>query len=111
MKKIKYFKAMKKGKEKWFSESFGEPMTVALPNGIILILACEYSRMDGWHITDTASGYVAQNCYIPNRKKLKEYYESPETLNALARISVSKDYEDSVESLKNYRSQFEEATT
>lgn len=109
MKKIKYFKAMKKDGKKWFAESFGEPMTVALTNGIILILACEYSRMDGWHITDTASGYGAQNTYIPNRNELKRYVNSQQYLDALARIAVSKSYEDSVEELRQYRSQFEEA--
>ena len=103
MKKIKYFKAMKKNNKKWFSESFGEPMKVALPNGITLILACEYSRLDGWHVTDTASGNTAQHRYIPNKKELKEYYKSKEMLDALARISVSKSYMDSVEELNKYR--------
>ena len=52
MKKVKYYKKMKKGKKIWYSESWGEPLDVALPNGKILHFACEFYRGDGWYITD-----------------------------------------------------------
>ena len=40
MKKVKYYKKNTDRKKHWFSESWGEPLDVVLPNGKVLHFAC-----------------------------------------------------------------------
>ena len=73
MKKVKYFKKMKKGEIIWYSESWGYPLDVDLPNGKTLHLACEFYRDTGWILTDRDSGLITQNDELLNRKQLTKY--------------------------------------
>ena len=73
MKKIKYFKKMRKDKKIWYAESWGQPLDIEFPNGKALHLALEFCRGTGWILTDRDTGLLAQHKDIPNRKQLLEY--------------------------------------
>ena len=73
MKKVKYFKKIKNDKNFWYSESWGYPLDVELPNKKTLHLACEFYRGTGWILIDRDTGLLAQHDVILNRKQLTEY--------------------------------------
>lgn len=78
-------------------------MDVVLPNGKTLCLACEFSRMDGWRITDTATGFLAQNKYLPNKTELNKYIKDENFLKALERITSQESYKNAEIELNNYK--------
>ena len=106
MKKIRYYKAIKDGKKIRYTEHWGEPLSIKLPGGNVIKCACEFSRSDGWRITDTATGFLAQQTYIPNKKALAKYIENADYLAAFARIINSDWYKKSVLDLEAYQKQF-----
>ena len=106
MKKVRYYKKNREKKKIWFSESWGEPLKVVLPNGKVLHLACEFYRGDGWYITDTATGFLAQNKNIPNKTELKKYIKDENFLKALERITNTEYYKKSEVELTEYKKQF-----
>ena len=92
MKKVKYYKKIKKDKKIWFSESWGEPLDVSLLNGKTLHLVCEFIRGDGWKITDSETGLLAQTKGIPTKKQLMEYVKDKDLLVAFSRITNTEYY-------------------
>lgn len=105
-KRIKYYKAVIQDSKKRFVESWGEPLTIKLPNGTALKCACEFIRGEGWKITDTASGILAQGEKIPNKKALEEYRKDSNYLQALARATNTESYKKSAKELTEYQKQF-----
>ena len=93
MKKVKYYKKNTDRKKHWFSESWGEPLDVVLPNGKVLHFACEFYRGDGWYITDRETGLLSQNKHIPNKNELTKYLKDENFLKALSRIMDSGYYQ------------------
>lgn len=106
MKKVKYYKKNRQKEKIWFSESWGEPLDVVLPNGKTLSLACEFYRGDGWYITDTATGFLAQNKNLPNKTELNKYIKGENFLKVLERITSSEYYQKSEAELTEYKKQF-----
>lgn len=104
MKKIRYYKAMHSGKKTWFAESLGEPLKIVLPCGTVLKLACEFKRGDGWNVTDTATGYIAQHKQIRNKNELAEYYKDMAILTALSRQIKQEYYQKAKADLEKYQS-------
>lgn len=106
MKKIRYYKAIKDGKKIRYTEHWGEPLNIKLPDGNVIKCACEYTRLDGWRITDITTGFLAQHTYIPNKKALGEYLKNPSYTEALTRIVNSDSYKKSALDLEAYQKQF-----
>lgn len=102
MKKEKYYKKMIKDKHVCYSESWGEPLDVALSNGKILHFACEFYRGDGWRITDKETGLLAKTKRIPNKRALTEYINDKNFLAALLRITSTEYYERQKDELKQF---------
>ena len=100
MKKVKYYKKMKEDKKIWYSERWGEPLDVALPNGKILHFACEFYRGDGWHITDRETGLLSQNKCIPNKKELIQYIK--DYLPAFSIATGTEYYKSQKDELKKF---------
>ena len=106
MKKVRYYKKNREKQKIWFSESWGEPLKVVLPNGKVLRFACEFYCGDGWYITDTATGLLAQNKNLPNKTELKKYIKDENYLQVLERITNTEDYKKSEVELTEYKKQF-----
>lgn len=106
MKKVRYYKAIKEKGEVRFVESWGEPLTIELPCGAVLNLACEFKRGDGWKVTDTATGYLAQNKPIRNKEGLAEYYKDVSLLKAFSRTIKQNYYQKAKSDLQEYQKQF-----
>ena len=102
MKKVKYYKKIKKDKNFCFLESLGEPLDLELPNGKIMHFACEFYRGDGWRITEMETGLLTENKYIPNKRALTEYIKDNGFLTALARITNTEYYEKQKDELKQF---------
>lgn len=100
MKKVKYYKKMKEGKKIWYSESWGEPLDVALQNGKILHLVCEFYRGCGWYITDRETGLLCQRDGIPTKKQLTEYIK--DRLEAYSRATDTEYYKNQKDELKQF---------
>lgn len=100
MKKVKYYKKMKEGKKIWYSESLGEPLDVALQNGKILHLVCEFYRGCGWYITDRETGLLCQHKGIPTKKELPEYIK--DCLGAYSRVTDTEYYKSQKDELKQF---------
>ena len=93
MKKVKYYKKNKEREKIWFSESWGEPLYLVLPDKKIFRIVCEFYRGDGWYITDRDTGMLAQNKHIPNKRELRKYINDDNFLNVLSRIADSEYYQ------------------
>lgn len=102
MKKVKYYKKIRKYKEIWFSEGWGKPLDVSLPNGKTLHLVCEFIRGDGWRITDRETGLLAQNKYIRNKEELTKYIKDRVFLSFFSRITNSEYYEKQRDELRQF---------
>ena len=83
MKKVKYYKKNREKKKIWFSESWGEPLKVVLPNGKILHFACEFYRGDGWYITDTATGFFDTIQKSSKQNRIKQIYQRRKFLEGI----------------------------
>lgn len=105
--KIKYYKAIMRDGKKSFVESWGKPLTIELSDRK-LICACECFKPDGWKITDTASGLIAQKGEIKTLKALTEYIKSPEYIEALNRTVNTEFYKKSALEMAEYLNQFKE---
>ena len=101
MKKVKYYKKIIKDKI-YFSECWGEPLDVSLPNGKTLHLVCEFIRGDGWRITDMETGLLSQNKYISSKKELTEYIKDKNFLSALSKATNGKYYERQKDELNQF---------
>ena len=93
MKKVKYYKKNRQNKKIWFSESWGEPLDVVLPNGKVFRFACEFYRGDGWYITDRETGLLSQSKHIPNKNELTKYLKDESFLKVISRIIDSEYYQ------------------
>lgn len=102
MKKVKYYKKIKKDEKIWFSESWGEPLDVSLLNGKTIHLVCEFIRGDGWYITDRKTGLLSQNKHIPNKKELTKYLKDENLLEALSRIMDTEYYQKQKDELTEF---------
>lgn len=102
MKKVKYYKKNKEKKKTWFSESWGEPLDLVLPNGKVFHLACEFYRGDGWYITDMETGLLSQNKHISNKNELKKYLKDESFLKVLSRIMDSEYYQKQKDELTEF---------
>lgn len=100
MKKVKYYKKIKEGKKTWYLESWGEPLDVALQNGKILHLVCEFYRGCGWYITDRETGLLFQHKDIPTKKELTEYIK--DLLETYSRITDVEYYKSQKDELKQF---------
>jgi hypothetical protein len=105
-KKIRYYKAIKEDGKMRYVESWGEPLSIKLPDGSVFKCACEFYKGDGWKITDTATGILAQSEHIPNKKALAEYSKSTDYIQALSRIITTDSYKQSKRALEEYQKQF-----
>lgn len=108
MKKVKYYKAMGDGKKRWFVESWGQLLKIALPSGHILELACEFKRGYGWRVTDISSGYLAQHKRIDNKTEMNAYYQDKDILDFFDRERQRDQYKKAQENLAEYKKQFTE---
>lgn len=102
MKKVKYYKKNKEKKKTWFSESWGEPLDLVLPNGKVFHLACEFYRGDGWYITDMETVLLSQNKHISNKNELKKYLKDESFLKVLSRIMDSEYYQKQKDELTEF---------
>ena len=102
MKKVKYYKKNRQKEKIWFSESWGEPLDLVLPNGKVFHFACEFYRGDGWRITDRETGLLFQNEHIPNKKELTKYLKYENLLETLSRIMDSEYYQKQKDELTEF---------
>lgn len=106
MRKVKYYKKMKQNKNIFFSESWGEPLWVVLPNGKVLHCICEFYRGRGWYITDVKTGLLVQTKNIKNKTELNKYIKDENFLKVLERTTNTEFYKKQVAELNEYKKQF-----
>ena len=102
MKKVKYYKKNRQNKKIWFSDSWGEPLDVVLPNGKVFCFACVFYRGDGLYITDRETGLLSQNKHIPNKNELTKYLKDESFLKVLSRIIDSEYYQKQKDELSSF---------
>lgn len=103
--KVRYYKAIVQNGKKRFVESWGEPMTIELPESKMKV-ACEFVKGDGWKITDITTGILMQNGAIKNKKALEAYIKNPDYIQSVNRITATDFYKNSALELAEYINSF-----
>lgn len=105
MRKVMYYKKIKKNEKIFFSESWGEPLWVVLHNGKVLRLVCEFYRGRGWYITEAATGLLVQK-NLKNKTELNKYIKDENFLKEAEEITNTEFYKKQVAELNEYKNQF-----